>query len=85
MEVQRKNSKNPQRICVEYPSIVSTRVGDIRRVLERGTGPKVTYASVPVVPEFVEPLVKTNGESEGAGEDASHEYACRGQREFSII
>jgi hypothetical protein len=42
---------------------------------ERVAGPKVTYTLIPVVPEFVESLVEGNGESEGAGEDASNEDA----------
>lgn len=36
-----------------------------------------------MVPEFVESLVEINGESEGAGEDASDEDTCQGEREFS--
>lgn len=43
------------------------------------TGPKVTYALIPIVPEFVESLVEKDGESEGASEDASDEDACEGE------
>ena len=48
-----------------------------KRVRERVAGPKMTYTLIPIVPEFVEPLVERNGESEGSGEDASHEDACQ--------
>ena len=57
----------------------------IRRVRERRAGPNVTYALIPVVPELVKPLVETNGESEGAGEDAGDKDACRKEREFYRI
>ena len=48
-------------------------------------GLEVTYTLVPGVPEFTESLVKTDGESEGAGKDASDEDACQGKREFPGI
>ena len=48
-----------------------------KMVRERVVGPKVTYTLIPAVPEFVESLVERNGESEGSGEDASHEDACQ--------
>ena len=47
--------------------------------------PRATYTLIPVIPEFVEPLVETDGESEGASEDAGDEDACQGRREFSGI
>ena len=52
---------------------------------ERGPASKITYALIPVIPEFVEPLVETDGEEEGTGEDAGDEDACREERELSQI
>jgi len=45
--------------------------------------PKVTYTLIPGVPEFVESLVETDGESEGGSEDACDEDTWQGRREFS--
>jgi hypothetical protein len=45
-------------------------------VCEGRARPKVTYALIPVVPELVESLVETDGESEGAGKDAGDKDAC---------
>ena len=85
-EVQRKDSKIPQRICAGYPSIVSAKgEGNQRNARERQVRLKVTYALIPGIPEFVESLVETNGEQEGASEDAGDEDACQGTREFSGI
>ena len=41
------------------------------------------YPFVPGVPELVETLVETDGEQEGASEDAGDEDAWRGECEFS--
>ena len=40
-------------------------------------GPKATYALIPGIPEFVKSLVETDGEKEGASEDAGNEDACQ--------
>ena len=78
-----RDSKLPRRICVGYPSIVSAKGEDNQKGgRERRAGPKVTYTLIPVIPEFVEPLVETNGESEGASEDAGNEDACQAKCEF---
>jgi len=60
----------------------ATKMRRVRTSEERG---RVTYAFIPGVPELVESLVETDGENEGAGENASDEDACQEKREFSGI
>ena len=85
-KVQWNDSKIPRRICVGYPSIVSAKGDENEKgARERRAGLKVTYALIPGIPEFFKSLVETDGESEGASEDASDEDACQGKREFSRI
>ena len=57
---------------------------EIRRVrASEKRAEKVMYPFIPGVPELVESLVETDGEQEGASEDAGDEDAWQGEREFS--
>lgn len=44
-----------------------------------------TYTPIPVIPEFVESLVETNGESKCANEDAGDEDACQEKVNFQQL